>query len=262
MIPITVCNHKGGTGKTTTTLMVSAALGLSGRRVLAVDLDPQGFLSRLTGTGEPPAERSSHAIFDDGVDFDRTSIVPLPAFDLLPSSSRLSSAIRRLNRPVDVLWVREFSARHLADYDFVLYDTAAAVTVYSLNALVASRMVVIPVLPEYQPVVGAEQTWQTAATVRKRLNPDLQEAVFLLTMVDGRKKEHRAFGHYLRERYGDSVMPSVVRTSASLAATRQDGLTAFDYDPRGRGAVDYANVVDGLLRRVERSIPAEASVES
>ena len=262
MIPITVCNHKGGTGKTTTTLMVSAALGLSGRRVLAVDLDPQGFLSRLTGTGEPPAERSSHAMFDENVDFDRTSIVQLPAFDLLPSSSRLSSAIRRLNRPVDVLWVREFSARHLGDYDYVLYDTAAAVTVYSLNALVASRLVVIPVLPEYQPVIGAEQTWQTVMTVRRKLNPDLREAVFLLTMVDGRKKEHHAYRHYLRERYGPSVMSSIVRTSASLAATRQDGLTAFDLDPRGRGAVDYANVADSILSRAEVSVTTESGIEA
>lgn len=262
MIPITVCNHKGGTGKTTTTLMVSAALGLSGRRVLAVDLDPQGFLTRLTGTAEPLPEKSSHAIFDEAVEFDDTAIVRLPAFDLLPSSSRLSSALRRLNRPVDVLWVREFSARYLTGYDFVIYDTAAAVTVYSLNALVASRTVVIPVLPEYQPIVGAEQTWQTAQTVRRKLNPGLQTPVFLLTMVDARKKEHHIYRQYMRERYGPAVMKPIVRTSASLAMTRHDGRTAFDFDPRGRGVADYANVVDNLLTRTEQPDPKEALVNS
>jgi len=262
MIPITVCNHKGGTGKTTTTLMVSAALGLSGRRVLAVDLDPQGFLTRMTGTAEPAAERSSYAIFDEAAGFDPASIVKLPAFDLMPSSSRLSSAIRKLNRPVDVLWVREFSARHFADYDYVLFDTAAAVTVFSLNALVASRVVVIPVLPEFQPVVGAEQTWQTAMTVRRKLNPDLQEPAFLLTMVDGRKKEHHAYRRYLRERYGEAVLQSVVRTSASLAATRQDGRTAFEFDPRGRGTVDYALVADVLLARTEKPEPEGMPTEA
>jgi chromosome partitioning protein len=262
MIPITVCNHKGGTGKTTTSLMVAAALGLSGRRVLAVDLDPQGFLSRLTGTPEPPPERSSHAMFEEGAPFDPGCIVSLPSFDLLPSSSRLSAALRRLNRPVDVLWVREFASRHLAEYDFVVYDTAAAVTVYSLNALVASRLVLIPVLPEYQPVVGAEQTWQTALTVRRKLNPGLESPMFLLTMVDARKREHHLYRHYLRERYGASVMEPIVRTSASLAGSRQDGRTAFDFDPRGRGAVDYANVVDSLLARTANLEPVALAAEA
>lgn len=255
MIPITICNHKGGTGKTTTTLMVSAALGLSGHRVLAVDLDPQGFLSRMAGLSEPDAARSSHVIFDEEAAFDRSSIVSLPAFDLLPSSSRLSAALRRLTRPTDVLWLRDFAARHLEDYDIVLYDTAAAVTVYSLNALVASRLVVIPVAPEYQPVLGAEQTYQTALTVRKKLNPDLDSPVFLLTMVDARKRDHHAFRAYLRERYGADVLEAIVRTSASLSTSRQDGSTAFDHDPRGRGAIDYANVADGLLERIGHLLP-------
>jgi chromosome partitioning protein len=261
MIPITVCNHKGGTGKTTTTLMVAAALGLSGHRVLAVDLDPQGFLSRMSGVGEAKPDRSSHVMFDDDATYDPGSVASLPAFDLLPSSSRLSATLRRLNRPQDVLWVREFAEQHFAEYDYVLYDTAAAVTVYSLNSLVASRLVVIPVLPEYQPVVGAEQTFQTALTVKKKLNPSLLTPVFLLTMVDARKKDHRAYGNYLRERYGPVVLEQVVRTSASLSATRQDGRTAFDYDPRGRGAVDYANVADGILHRLAAESSSEARTQ-
>jgi len=186
MISLTVCNHKGGTGKTTTSINLSAALGLSGHRVLVVDLDPQGFLTRMMGVSEPDPAASVMVIFDpDRSPEEDLPTVGLSTFDLLPSSPALSSALRRLTRPTDVLWAKEFVEKGIRDYDIVLFDTAAAVTVYSLNALVASDHVVIPVLPEYQPVIGAEQTYQTAQMVRDKLNPGLSPPRFLFTMVDG-----------------------------------------------------------------------------
>jgi chromosome partitioning protein len=204
----------------------------------------------MLGVIEPPAERSSHVIFDEDAEFSPGSVRSLGAFDLLPASSRLTAGIRRLNRPIDVFWAKEFGERHLEEYDIVLYDTAAALTVYSLNALVASQFVIIPVAPEYQPIVGAEQTYQTCLTVRRKLNPALRDAVYLLTMVDGRKKTHHTYRRYLRDRYEEAVLEQVVRTSASLAVATNDGKTAFDFDPRGRGSVDYANVADEVVRRL------------
>lgn len=246
MIPITVANHKGGTGKTTSTIMIAAALGMSGQRVLVVDLDPQGFLTRMMGVAEPDPKASSCALFDESQTFDASSIVNPGAFSLMPASTRLSTDMRRLTRSIDVLWAREFQQAHFQDFDYVLYDSAAALTVFTLNALAAAREVVIPILPEYQPVVGGEQTYQTALTVAKKLNPDMREPMMMLTMVDGRKRNHIAYENYLRERYGDRVLQSRVRTSASLSTTRHDGQTAFDFDPRGRGAQDYAAVVDEI----------------
>lgn len=252
MIPITVCNHKGGTGKTTSSIMIAAALGMSGRRVLVVDLDPQGFLTRMMGVAEPDPKASSCALFGEGQSFDKASLVNPGAFSLIPASTRLSTDMRRLTRSIDVLWAREFQEAHFQDFDYVLYDSAAALTVFTLNALTAAEHVLIPVLPEYQPVVGAEQTYQTAITVRKKLNPAMQDPIFLLTMVDGRKRNHLAYENYLRDRYGDSIMNSRIRTSASLSTTRHDGQTPFDFDPRGRGSQDYAAAVDELVARTER----------
>ncbi|NNE71114.1 MAG: ParA family protein [Rhodothermales bacterium] len=254
MIPITVANHKGGTGKTTSTMMIAAALGMSGRRVLVVDLDPQGFLTRMMGVAEPDPRGSSCALFDESQTFDPASIVNPGAFHLMPASTRLSTDMRRLTRSIDVLWVREFQQAHFGEYDYVLYDSAAALTVFTLNALAAARHILIPVLPEYQPVVGAEQTYQTAITVGKKLNPDMKEPLMLLTMVDGRKRNHIAYEKYLRERYEDRVLESRVRTSASLSTTRHDGKTAFDFDPRGRGAQDYAAVVDELVAKTAEPV--------
>ena len=252
MIVLSVCNHKGGTGKTTTAIHVAAALGLSGWRTLVIDLDPQGFLSRTMDVEEPPPEASVAALFQAGVDFEALTVQNVSGFDLLPSSGTLTKRMRELNKPTDVLWIREALQNASLDYDVILFDTAAAVTVYSLNALVASQHVLVPVLPEYQAVVGAEQTFQTTDLVQSKLNPRLVSRTFLFTQVDARKRIHRTYQQYLREKYGEIVLDNVIRTSTSLAESREGGKTVFDHDSTARGARDYANATDELLRRIRR----------
>jgi chromosome partitioning protein len=261
MVVATICNHKGGTGKTTSALGLAAALGLSGRRVLLVDLDPQAFLTRTLGANDPSIERSSLALLEDDAHLGAIEPQPMSGFDLLPAHGRLTRRMRRLNKPTDVLWIKETVERSATDesqYDVLLFDTAAAVTVYSLNALVASRHALIPVTPEYQPVVGAEQTWQTARMVQNRLNPDLRPPSFLLTQVDGRKKSHTRYQRYLRERYEGRVLDGVIRTSSALTRTPQDGSTVFDFAPHARGARDYANAADEWFARLEAEPEDEA----
>lgn len=258
MIVFAVCNHKGGTGKTTTVLHLAAALGLSGRRTLAIDVDPQGFMTRALGVPEPPRANSSLALFDHEADLSALTPRAMEGFDLLPSSNALTKHMRRLNKPTDVLWAKEaLEAPWTQPYDVIVFDTAAAVTVYSLNALVASQHVLIPVLPEYQSVVGAEQTFQTASLVRDRLNPRLGPSTFLLTQVDARKSIHHTYRHYMREKYGERVMEQMIRTSTALAEAREDGTTLFDHDPHARGARDYANAADELLQRMRRQQAVE-----
>ena len=250
MIVLTLCNHKGGTGKTTSAVHLAAALGLSGRRTLVVDLDPQGFLTRQLGVDEPVPEQSSLVLFELNRTLADVEVQPLNGFDLLPSSMGLTRALRQLTKPADVLWIKESLGQTELPYDVVLFDTAAAVTVFSLNALVASRFCVIPVTPEHQPVLGAEQTFQTARLVQSKLNPDLTDPLFLLTQVDARRSDHAAYRAMLRQTYGPCVLQSQIRTSASLSRTYPRGTTVFDHDPYGRGAVDYANATDELLRIV------------
>ncbi len=246
MIVLAVSNHKGGTGKTTSVMHIAAALGLSGHRTLVIDFDPQGFLTRALGQGDPPVEESALALFDP----DKTlrAIPPrrMANFDLIPYSPKFTRRMRRLNKPTDVLWARE-ALQVTLDYDVIVFDTAAAVTVYSLNALVAAQHVLIPVLPEYQPVVGAEQTFQTAAFVREKLNPRLRGVHFLFTQVDARKRIHHTYRQYIREKYTGHVLDTQVRTSTSLAKTYRNGETIFDHNPQARGARDYANATDELL---------------
>jgi len=251
MTVLSVCNHKGGTGKTTTAIHVAAALGLSGRRTLVIDLDPQGFLTRTMGVGEPEPEQSVVSFFDPDTDPAQIEVQETSGFDLIPSSNTLTRRMRDLNKPTDVLWVREALQALDLSYDLVLFDTAAAVTVYSLNALVASRHVLIPVLPEYQSVVGGEQTYQTTQLVKDKLNPLLKTRHFLFTQVDARKRMHKTYRKYVREKYGDEVLENIIRTSTSLAKSQDGKTTIFDHDPNARGAVDYANATDELMAHIQ-----------
>lgn len=252
MYVLSVCNHKGGTGKTTTAIHLAAALGFSGWRTLVIDLDPQGFLTRTMDVEEPDPGSTVAALFEPSADLEEIDTQNVSGFDLLPSSSTLTKRMRDLNKPTDVLWVREALQNASLDYDLVLFDTAAAVTVYSLNAMVASQHIVIPVLPEYQSVVGSEQTFQTIEMVENKLNPRLQSRHFLLTQVDARKRIHRTYQQYLREKYDDTVLQNVIRTSTSLAEAREGGTTVFDHDSSGRGARDYANATDELMNRLQQ----------
>ena len=104
---VTVCNHKGGTGKTTTVIHLAAAAGLSGRRTLVVDLDPQGFLTRMLGIDEPSPDRSSLALIDPEGDLRSLPTLEMSRFDLLPASSTMTKAQRTLTRPTDVFWLKE-----------------------------------------------------------------------------------------------------------------------------------------------------------
>lgn len=245
---LTICNHKGGTGKTTTAIHLAAALGLGGARVLVLDLDPQGFLTHMTGAEEPEPAASTLNLFDTELDPDTVPVIRRRGFELIGATQAMTRAQRKLTQPIDVLRLRE-ALRKLSGYDVVVIDTAAAVSVFTMNALAASDAVVIPVTPEYQPVVGAEQTWQTCGLVQDKLNPNLQVPAFLLTQVDARLKRHEFYAKYLRETYGEAVMDRIIRTSSSLATARSGGKTVFDTDPTARGAVDYANAAEAVQQR-------------
>jgi chromosome partitioning protein len=260
---LTICNHKGGTGKTTTSIHLAAALALQGRRVLVVDLDPQGFLTRMLGAAEPRPEHSGLGLLDAQADLRSFPVQRAGGFDLIGASMALTKALRTLTRPTDVLWLRE-TVRAGHDYDLILLDTAAALSVYTMNALVAADHVVIPVTPEYQPVVGAEQTWQTAGLVRDKLNPRLAPTRLLLTQVDARLNRHARYAEYLRTKYGDGVLSTAIRTSSSLAAASRDGRTVYDVQPTARGALDYAASAEEIAGAVfgEADAPASMPVES
>lgn len=246
---ITVCNHKGGTGKTTTSIHIAAALNLIGYRTLIVDLDPQAFLTCMMDVEPSNITSSSLDLFHPDSSLSDLEVLKLPPFDLLPCTGGMNHFSGKLTKATDMFWVKE-TLQNQSTYDAIIIDTAAAVSIYALNAMIAADTLMIPVTPELQSVHGAEQTWNTAKEVRKKWNPGLKTAMFLLTNVHGRKKVHRQYSQHMRKIYGNLVMDTVVRTSASLANVCQDGATVFETNVNSRGAKDYAAVVDELVRHV------------
>ena len=226
-----------------------------------IDFDPQGFLTRMLGAEEPAPEHSALGLLSGDADLSAFPVQTVSGFDLIGSSMSLTRALRSLTKPTDVLWLRD-TLRAGHGYNFVLIDTAAALSALTMNALVASDLVVIPVTPEYQPVVGAEQTWQTCGLVQGKLNPKLATPRFLLTQVDGRLKRHAKYSAYLRDTYGDAVLGTAIRTSSSLAAATRDGRTVFDAGVTTRGAVDYRNAAKEIARDLHRAVSNRPAPEA
>lgn len=253
MIILSVCNHKGGTGKTTAASHLAMAFSLLDLKVLLIDLDPQCFLTRALGVDEPPVEESAAMLFQPKIPLSEVPPVRVHGFDLLPSSTSLTRRMRDLNKPTDVLWARE-TIPEIGNYDLVMIDTAAAFTTYSLNAIVASRYVLIPVMPEYQPVVGAKQTHHTVMMVRQKLNPQLQDPFFLMSLVDGRKRNHEYYRTYMRNEYGAQVLETEIRTSTAVSVRYPDEGSVFQHAPRSRGAVDFMQTAEELAGRMRLQV--------
>ena len=240
-----------GRGKTTTAINLSSALGLTGHKTLVIDMDPQGFLTSMLGLPQPQKRGSCIMLFEQGISLTDIQFTRVGSIDVLPSSSMMTSKMRHLNKAIDVFWVKE-AIGDGSGYDIIIFDTAAAITVFSLNALVASDQVLIPVTPEYQPVMGAEQTVETVKVVGQKLNPRLDHPKLLLTQVDARRRTHQRYREYLRHKYGEQVLPVEIRTCSSLANSYKGGATVFDIDMNSRGAQDYARLTDDLLPILSR----------
>lgn len=244
---LSICSHKGGTGKTTTAVNLSSALGLIGHRTLLIDMDPQGFMTSMLGLQQRQKEGSCLMLFEQGIKLSDIQMTRVGSLDVLPSSHMMTSKMRHLNKATDVFFAKEALNKGEHEYDIIVFDTAAAITVYSLNALVCSDNVLIPVTPEYQPVMGAEQTVETIRLVTGKLNPKLAEPLFVLTQVDGRKRTHEQYRDYMERRYANHLLKTEIRTCSSLANSYKNGATVFDIDINSRGAHDYAKLTDALL---------------
>ena len=140
---ITICNHKGGTGKTTTVMNLAAAMGLGGKRVLVVDLDPQCFLTQIMGVGEPEPAMSSLALMTHDANLRTLPVVKVSGFDLLPATQYMTRAQKKLTGPMDSLWVKEALAVG-NEYDVAILGTAADLSVYPQQSIDPRACVCLP----------------------------------------------------------------------------------------------------------------------
>lgn len=248
---IAVANQKGGVGKTTTCVNLAAALGEAGRRVLLVDLDPQGNATMACGVDKRRLKASGCEVLLDEADIGAT-ILRLDAhgFDLLPGNADLTAAEVKL---IGMLAREKRLAGKLqaveADYDYILVDCPPSLQVLTLNALSAAHGVLIPMQCEYFALEGLASLLDTIKGVRTQVNPRLELEGLLRTMFDVRNNLAGEVSSQLVKHFGDKVFRTVIPRNVRLAEAPSHGQPIIVYDRASRGAIAYLGLAGEILRR-------------
>jgi len=248
---LAISNQKGGVGKTTTAINLASALALNEQTVLLVDLDPQGNAS--SGLGHPKRE-VAQGLADVLLGFANLADVLVPTcvdgLHLCPATKELVGLEVEL---VDADR-REFRLKRVLrdqarDYDYVIIDCPPALNLLTVNALAAADGVFIPLQAEYYAMEGLTELLRTVSQVRKGLNPRLERAGILLTMVDYRTNLCRDVATQVRDVFGDEVFETVIPRNVRLSEAPSFGQPIHAYDPYARGAVAYRKLATEVLER-------------
>jgi chromosome partitioning protein len=243
---IAFANQKGGVAKTTTTLNLGVALAEQGKRILAVDLDPQGNLTMSQGWNPDEIERSMFDVLVHKLPI--TEIVRNNEIDLAVSSIDLAGAELSLSSMIGRERALEKALMPvLGDYDYVLIDTPPSLGLLTINALVASNGVIVPVQCEYLSLRGLVQLENTLTMIRENLNPNVAIQGILPTMFDKRLLHSREAVEILQENFGDLVLNTKIRKTVRYAEAPVKGMSVLKYDPTGEAASMYRDLAKEVL---------------
>ncbi len=249
---LSMCNQKGGVGKTTSTINLGAALAEFGRRVLLVDFDPQGALSVGLGVNPLQLDRTVYnLLMDRTVTIDDVMLkTHVPGLDLLPSNIDLSAAeVQLVGEVAREQVLLRVLAPVLDDYDVVLIDCQPSLGLLTVNALTASHGVIVPLECEFFALRGVALLIETIDKIRERLNPKLELEGILATMYDGRTLHGREVLARVVEAFGDKVFHTVIARTVKFPETTVAGEPITTYASQSSGAKAYRDLAKEVLAR-------------
>lgn len=245
---IAIVNQKGGVGKTTTAINITAALRAKGAKVLLVDFDPQANATSGLGVSRH-SKYTSYDVIINGVPA-KDAIVHTDWGDVLPSSSALAGAGVELADMEQREYVLKKALEPVAnDYDYVFIDCPPSLELLTLNGLCAATQILIPVQCEYYALEGLSDLMSTMRVVKKRLNPQLTVFGVLLTMFDGRTNFSSQVAQEVRKFFPGRVYATAIPRNVRLAEAPSHGMPITAYDKHSKGAKAYLKVADEILRR-------------
>lgn len=249
---IAVANQKGGVGKTTTTINLAASFAAMKRKVMLIDLDPQGNATVGSGVYKDQIKYASNQVLCEEVGIKEALIPTQSGFDLLATTQELIVAEMQIlqgnNREKRLKTLLE---PVLNDYDYILIDCPPSLNMLTVNALVAANSVLIPIQCEYFALEGLSALLNTVEQIRNTINHDLQIEGLLRTMYDGRNRLATDVSAQLLAHFPDRVYRTVIPRNVRLAEAPSHGTPILNYDEKSQGAVAYLALAGEILRRQE-----------
>ena len=248
---IAVANRKGGVGKTTTTINIATAMAAIGKKVLVIDLDPQGNATTSMGLDKKVCEFSSYDILINNVDVKKTIVnTEIPNFYIIPSKPSLAGAEIELIDIEKREYVLRKGLQSVADmYDYALIDCPPSLNLITINALVASGSVIVPLQCEFLALEGLTDLIKNINQIKKVFNPTLKLQGIVLTMFDKRNNLSLMVEKDVRQYFGDLVYQTLIPRSVRISEAPSHGKPILIYDFKSVGAQAYISLAKEVLKR-------------